>query len=88
MEKKCDIEEFVDLRRMMSCEVFEARVEDIEPEHQDLPHLGKRSRESPPASDESMPNEERLMIAGAHMIPPCNLALMLGVLVPKIVINT
>ncbi|KAH9292531.1 hypothetical protein KI387_042279, partial [Taxus chinensis] len=60
VSKKHDIEESVELRRMMSHEGFEAHVEDVEPEHQDLPHLGKHSRESPSASDESASEEEIL----------------------------
>ncbi|KAH9313003.1 hypothetical protein KI387_028038, partial [Taxus chinensis] len=78
----------MELQRMMSCEGFEAHVKDMESEHQALPHLGKCNRESPSASDESALQEEILRtITGAHLIPPDDLALALGVLVPEVIID-
>ncbi|KAH9310440.1 hypothetical protein KI387_025475, partial [Taxus chinensis] len=65
------------LRREMAREGFIAHVEDMEPEHQELPHLGKHDRDPPLASHRSVP-VETTWATGAHLNPPGDLALALG----------
>ncbi|KAH9320511.1 hypothetical protein KI387_015150, partial [Taxus chinensis] len=72
--------------REMDCEGFKAHVKDVELEHLELPHLGKHGRESSLVLDESS-FEKILRIASAHLIPPGNLALTLGVPLYETVIN-
>ncbi|KAH9322026.1 hypothetical protein KI387_016665, partial [Taxus chinensis] len=62
-------------------------MEHVELEHQSLHHLGKRNREPPLDSDESMSEEEIVRTVGAHLIPRDNLALVRGVPVLEIIID-
>ncbi|KAH9304629.1 hypothetical protein KI387_009033, partial [Taxus chinensis] len=59
----------------MAREGFEAHIEDVEPERQELPHLGKHDRDSPSASRRSM-LAEITWASGTHLNPPGNLALV------------
>ncbi|KAH9299628.1 hypothetical protein KI387_031310, partial [Taxus chinensis] len=67
----------MELRREMAREGFGAHVEDMEPGHQELPHLGKHDREPSSSSQGSMP-VEMTWAMGTHLNPPGNLALALG----------
>ncbi|KAH9300259.1 hypothetical protein KI387_011842, partial [Taxus chinensis] len=65
---------------------FIAHVEDVDMKHLVLSHLGKHGRELLSYSDEST-LEESIRTTGMHLIPPNDLALVLGVSVPKIVVD-
>ncbi|KAH9326702.1 hypothetical protein KI387_006880, partial [Taxus chinensis] len=47
IEKQGSIAESMALRREMARERFIADVEGVDPEHQELPHLGKHDRDPP-----------------------------------------
>ncbi|KAH9315076.1 hypothetical protein KI387_023703, partial [Taxus chinensis] len=65
------------LRREMAREGFEAHVEYVELEHQELPHIGKHEKDPPLASHRSVPTETTWAM-GVHLNPPGDLALALG----------
>ncbi|KAH9313543.1 hypothetical protein KI387_022170, partial [Taxus chinensis] len=62
---------------------FKVHAENVEPYQPVLPHLGNHGRESPQDFDESISDEELLRATCTHLIPPDDLALALGVLVPE-----
>ncbi|KAH9296493.1 hypothetical protein KI387_040081, partial [Taxus chinensis] len=62
---------------------FEVHAEDVEPEQSVLPHLGKRGRRTPSASDESSSDEERRQTIGTHLNPPGDLTLALSFPIPE-----
>ena len=68
------------LWRELDHEGFGAHTEDVEPEHLELPHLGKHDRETSSASHRSVPIE-MTWATSMHLNLPCNIALTLGFLV-------
>ncbi|KAH9330540.1 hypothetical protein KI387_002648, partial [Taxus chinensis] len=60
----------------MAHEGFGAHVRDVEPEHQELPHLGNHDRDPSLASRRRAPTETT-WAAGTHLNPPGNLSLAL-----------
>ncbi|KAH9308992.1 hypothetical protein KI387_036903, partial [Taxus chinensis] len=67
----------MDVWQQMLREGFEVHIEDMEPEQSVRPHLGKRMRETPSASNEISSHGERRTI-GTHLSPPSDRTLALG----------
>ncbi|KAH9318048.1 hypothetical protein KI387_019817, partial [Taxus chinensis] len=77
IDKKITIAKSMVLRREMTREGFKDHTKDVEPEHHELPHVGKHDRDLPLASCGSM-LAETTWATGTHLNPPGDLAFVLG----------
>ncbi|KAH9331824.1 hypothetical protein KI387_003932, partial [Taxus chinensis] len=77
IEKHHFITESMALRREMAHEGFTSHIEDMEPEHQELPHLGKHDRD-PPMDSHRCVLVKTTGAIGVHRNPPGDLALALS----------